>query len=210
MTFSSSLSSNERVLVLDASVLINLIGSGYCERILAALTMPVKVSGYAATEILNGGHYDAVVMQSLLDEGVIHREPLTPAASILFADLVSGATQESLGDGEAATIAIANDTGAIAVIDEKQAWRIANNRFADVQLATTVDILALPSVRLSLGDSALAQAVNSSLVRARMQVREHQLDWVLGCIGVEAASACRSLARLMRHRAHMARQRSCG
>lgn len=208
MTFSSSLSSNERVLVLDASVLINLIGSGYCEQILASLTMPIRVSDYAAAEILNGGHDDAVVMQRLLDGYVIYREPMTPAAAGLFTSLVSGATQESLGDGEAATIAIANDTGAVAVIDEKQGWRIASSRFVDTQLATTVDILALPSIRRSLGDNALAHAVNSSLTRARMQVREHQLDWVVGCIGFEAASACRSLERLMRHRANMARQRA--
>lgn len=208
MTFSSSLSSNERALVLDASVLINLIGSGYCERILAALTLPIRVSEYAASEIMDGGHEDAVVMRGLLDEGAIHREPMTPTASALFVDLVSGATHESLGDGEAATIAIANDTDAMAVIDEKQAWRIVNGRFADVQLATTVDILALSAVRLSLGDNALAQAVNSSLVRARMQVREHQLDWIVGCIGIKAASECRSLARLMRHRASTARRRS--
>lgn len=208
MTFSSSLSSNERPLILDASVLINLIGSGYGERILAALCVPVSVSDYAADEILNGGHDDAAVMRSLLDGAVIRKEPMTPAAAALFADLVSGATQESLGDGETATIAIANDTGAVAVIDEKQGWRIATVRFADVQLATTVDILALPSVVISLEDGALAQAVNSALVNARMQVREHQLDWVVGCIGIEAASACRSLARLMRHRDNMTRQRT--
>lgn len=207
MTFLSSLSSNERPLILDASVLINLIGSGYGERILAALCVPVSVSDYAADEILNGGHDDAAVMRSLLDGALIRKEPMTPAAAALFADLVSGATQESLGDGEAATIAIANDTGAVAVIDEKQGWRIAL-RFADVQLATTVDILALPSVVISFEDGALAQAVNSALVNARMQVREHQLDWVVGCIGIEAASACRSLARLMRHRDNMTRHRT--
>ncbi|SMD15120.1 hypothetical protein [Rhizobium sp. RU36D] len=206
MTFSSSLSSNEGALVLDASVLINLIGSGYCERILAALTVPIRVSDYAAAEILGGGHEDAVVMRGLLDTGMVHRDPMSPAASILFEDLVSGETNETLGDGEAATIAIANDTGAIAVIDEKQGWRIAKIRSSSLQLATTVDILALPSVHQSLGDGALAQAIKSALVNARMQVRDHQLDWVVGCIGVEAASACTSLARLLRHRANMARQ----
>lgn len=206
MTFSSSLSSNERVLVLDASVLINLIGSGYSERILAALSVPVTVSDYAANEILDGGHDDAVVMQGLLDGGLLARAPMTSAGSSLFEDLVSGATQESLGDGEAATIAIASDMGAVAVIDEKQGWRIANGRLAGLQLATTVDILALRSVRITLGENALCEAVHLALVRARMQVREHQLDWVVGCIGSEAALACRSLARLTRHRANMARQ----
>jgi predicted nucleic acid-binding protein len=207
MTFSSSLSSNERVLVLDASVLINLIGSGCSERILAALSVPVWVSDYAANEILDGGHEDAVVMKILFDGGLINRKPMMSAASSLFEDLVSGATQESLGDGEAATIAIASGSGAIAVIDERQGWRIANGRLPGLQLATTVDIFALPSVKMMLGEKALGEAVYSSLVRARMQVREHQLDWVVGCIGSEAASACRSLARLIRHRASMARQK---
>ncbi len=208
MTFSSSLSSNKRTLVLDASVLINLIGSGYCERILKALPVPITVSDYAADEILNGGHEDAVIMRGLLDREILMRETLTMAASKTFASLVSGATHESLGDGEAATIAIARDTEAVAVIDEKQGWRIANGHFANVELATTVDILAIPAIRHSLGDDVHAQAVGSALVKARMQVRDYQLDWVVDCIGDEAARSCRSLARLMRHRSNMARQRA--
>ena len=133
---------------------------------------------------------------------------MTSTALSLFKDLVSGSTQESLGDGEAATIAIARDTGTVAVIDEKQGWRIVNDRFESLQLATTVDILALPKVVTALGEKGLGEAVHSALVRARMQVREHQLDWVIGCVGTEAASECRSLVRLLRHRTNMARQRA--
>jgi predicted nucleic acid-binding protein len=206
MTFSSSLDGCESVLVLDASVLINLIGSRHSDRILASLPAPAVVSEYAAKEILEGGHGDAVVIQHLLDRGLLARQLMSPAAASLFEGLVSGATHESLGDGEAATIAIAHDIGAVALIDEKQGWRIAGVQFPDLQLATTVDLFALPTIGALLGPTALGEAVHGAIVQARMQVREHQLEWVIARIGVEAASECRSLARLMRNRASSARR----
>ncbi|ESW78197.1 hypothetical protein X773_20775 [Mesorhizobium sp. LSJC285A00] len=200
MTFSSSLSVADGLLVLDASVVINVIGSGSSERILSALPTPPLVSSYAIQEIVGGGRNDASIITALLDRNVMIRADLTHPANVVFASLVSGSTSDTLGDGEAATIAIAKDIGGVAMIDEKQGWRIAGGRFPDLQLATTVDLLALPSISECLGQSEFRQAVLNALTEARMQVREHQLEWVIAQIGVEAAVGCRSLARLMRVR----------
>jgi predicted nucleic acid-binding protein len=201
MTFSSSLSGDDRVLILDASVIINVIGSGSSEQIFAALPVPPLVSSYAVQEIVGGGREEASIITALLDRNALIRADLAPSANAVFASLVSGSTPETLGDGEAATIAIAKDVGGVAMIDEKQGWRIAGGRFPSLQLATTIDLFALPTIIASLGPSDLSQAVLNALMKARMQVREHQLEWVIDQIGAEAAGGCRSLARLMRMRA---------
>jgi hypothetical protein len=54
-----------------------------------------------------------------------------------FFDPVSGSASESLGDGEAATLAFAHWTGRSATIDEKKATRLSADRFTTLRLATT-------------------------------------------------------------------------
>ena len=113
-----------------------------------------------------------------------------------FFDLVSGSASESLGDGEGATLAFAHGHGCSAAIDEKKATRLSTARFTSLRLVTTIDILAHPAVRTALGAKELAEATFSALNVARMQVREHQFDWVSSLIGAERVAACSSLRRL--------------
>ena len=49
---------------------------------------------------------------------------------------------ETLGDGEAATLALSHGVGCIAAIDEKKATSVSAERFGPLQLATIVDIRA--------------------------------------------------------------------
>ena len=111
---------------------------------------------------------------------------------------------ESLGDGEAATLAYAHENGSSAVIDEKKATRVAAKRFGSLRVATTIDILSHESVRLALGRRLLAEATFKALRQARMQVRDYQFDWVANLIGNERVAACSSLKRLAAHRSRHA------
>ena len=114
--------------------------------------------------------------------------------------MVAGQTANSLGDGEAATIAHSISNGLLAAIDEKKATRIANERFNSLQLVTTVDILACELVLKTIGKELLSKAVCQALQVARMQVREHQFDWVLQLIGKEEAERCSCLKRHIKRR----------
>jgi hypothetical protein len=81
------------------------------------------------------------------------------------------------------------------------------NRFESLRLATTIDILAYDAVRQALGQSKLEQAALQALRLARMQVRDHQFDWVVDLIGAESIPACTSLKRLAGHRARLVREK---
>lgn len=198
MTFSSCLINQRAALVLDASVIINLLATGYANTILQALAVPIYVSDNVVREIGQGevnGRPEPALLAKLISDQVLIVEELVGAALEDFFGMVSGHTSSSLGDGEAATLALAYRNELSAAIDEKKATRIAAESFETLKLVTTVDILASPQVQRSLGREALTTAILRALQRARMQVREHQFDWIAQLIGLENVKACPSLRR---------------
>ncbi|MBW5451423.1 hypothetical protein GRF21_09940 [Pseudomonas aeruginosa] len=201
MTFSSCLINQRNAIVLDASVIINLLATGYANTILRALATPLYVTDYVVREIEQGavnGRPEPALLAELISDQVLIVEELAGAALEDFFGMVSGHTSSSLGDGEAATLALAYRNELSAAIDEKKATRVAAERFESLKLITTVDILAYAPVRSSLGNEVLAKATLLALKHARMQVREHQFDWIAQLIGVENVAACPSLKRHIR------------
>jgi predicted nucleic acid-binding protein len=204
MTFSSCLAEADRQLVLDASVVINLLATGASAPILRALGIPVLVTDNVVQEVSrddNNGRPKLALPDELIADGTVSVPRLEGPSLEMFAELVSGSTVETLGDGEAATLAFADAAAASAAIDERKATRIAGSRFPSLRLVTTIDILAHHAVLSELGKVALARAAFQALRIARMQVREHQFEWVATLIGDENVAACSSLRRLATRRA---------
>ena len=203
MTFSSCLTDEDSALALDASVVINLLATGYPTSILKALAVPIVVVDNVVQEIERGatnGRQEIDLLARMIDERIVRVVELEGEALQMFFGLVSGSASESLGDGEAATLAFARGMGCVAAIDEKKATRLAADRFGSLRLVTTVDILAHDAVRTSVGDALLADAAFQALRVARMQVREHQFDWIVRTIGEENVANCSSLRRLAARR----------
>ena len=203
MTFLSSLTDQNATLVLDASVVINLLATGDSSAILRALNVPIVVTDMVVRELQGGvaaGHSHFDLLNRALSDQVLRVEKLEGKILEDFFDLVSGSTAETLGDGEAATLALAHGNGFIAAIDEKKATRISSERFGTLKLATTVDILAHEAVRAFLGPERLANATFDAIRLARMQVREYQFDWVAQTIGPARVDACFSLRKYARRR----------
>lgn len=202
MTFSSCLTDQDKVIVLDASVIINLLATINASAILQALTATIMVTGHVVREIDQGaatGRQEPRHLAELINSRILQVEELTGRSLEHFFDLVSGHTTDTLGDGEAATLAFAYSKGFSAAIDEKKATRIAGERFHAMKLITTVDILAYDPVRRLLGPEALAHATLQALQVARMQVRPHQFNWVAQLIGKDNLAACASLKRYARN-----------
>ena len=203
MTFSNYLTDPNSVLVLDASVVINLMMTGQSSAILNALNIPLIVTDNVVREIEQGaavGRPEFGLLNHAINDQTLRVEGLEGKALVTFFDLVAGDTANSLGDGEAATLALADGRGFIAAIDEKKATRIASERFQELKLVTTIDILAQESVCNELGEAKLIDAIFDALRFARMQVRDYQFDWVSRLIGNEKVDACPSLSRYARRR----------
>lgn len=205
MTFSSCLTEEDRQLVMDSSVVINLLASGVAESVLSALDarvfLPESVVHETEYGEKNCSQNAAIFLSDILAIKSVEIVELDGVALETFTSLVSGPSSATLGDGEAATIALALRLGGSAVIDEKKATGIVTRQFASLRLSTTVDVLSHHSVVSALGEPALGEALFAALRDARMQVREHQFDWVSSLIGQERVAQCSSLRRLSARRA---------
>ena len=117
-----------------------------------------------------------------------------------FERMVVGAAEATLDDGEAATIAHAIVTGGAAVIDDRKAKRLCVTRYPNLEIWTTVDVFATPSVETQLGGPVLADCLFNALQQGRMRVAEERLEWVVNRIGEDRARLCESLPQRIRNR----------
>jgi predicted nucleic acid-binding protein len=197
----SCLSEGATEIAIDASTAINLNATGRAADILSCFGGRMVVPDVVLGELEDGipkGRRDAELTKRLAELGLVRVVSLSAAGWKFFEELVVGEAAETLDDGEAATIAYAVETGAMAIIDERKANRICAQRYKTVAVAATVDLLAHESVENVLGRAALSDAIFAALSVARMRVLPHHLDWVVGLIGMERASECASLPRSAR------------
>ncbi|UVH55097.1 DNA-binding protein [Variovorax paradoxus] len=198
---------DNELLVLDTSIVINLNATGCAEKILRALPHRVTVVDVVVGELEYGrskGRGDAAMLADLAKADAVTIASLGEFALQHFESLVVGASAETLDDGEAATIAYAIDAKARAVIDERKATRLCSNRFPNVTLKSTIDLLSHQAVQESLGLPHLADALHKALLSARMRVPPHHMNWVVNLIGNERTAACRCLPEIVRQAARNA------
>ena len=194
----SRLDEADVVLALDASVVITLLGTGMAAKIIGALGRKCIVERNAWREVTKDpltGRSAAEPLGVLTDVGLLERQEMQGDATAVFLDLSLAQPPEGLGDGEAATLAHAVTSGASAVIDERKAIRIGAAKFPKLRLLSTLDLLNAGSVAEALGGAALADAVFSALINARMRVPSEFREWVVDLIGRDRASRSPSLGR---------------
>jgi predicted nucleic acid-binding protein len=142
-------------LVLEASVLINLLATESMEPILVALGGPCHAPEQVVTEIkrhpitgaiFSGNRHPLRQMTSPVSIVSLEGKELD-----LFLDIVGRPAVDALGDGEAAAIAVAVTRGSHLVIDDRKARRILRQRFSQVLTYWTVDVLRAQQVLAALG-----------------------------------------------------------
>lgn len=201
MGSSTALTDPSAQLVADASTIINLIATGCARDIFSALPNHVVVVDVVPGELEAGrqrGREACDRLKELVAAAVIDIVELNDDATLHFEELVIGPAATTLDDGEAATIAYALAHAGTPLIDERKATRICAERFPQLRLACTVDVLSHPEVQHQLGAQALADAVFNALDGGRMRVLPQHLEWIVELIGVERAALCQSLPRRVR------------
>jgi predicted nucleic acid-binding protein len=185
-------------LVLDASALLNMLGTGITLDILNALAMPIVVEETTFAEGLrdprNVTSTDNVISE-LVSTRMLVREVMDVRSLDIFLDLVGGDPPDDLSDGEAATIAHALFRNAAPVIDERKTTRIARTRFPQLTICSTLDILSSSCVTRALGIESLSAALFDATKYARMRIPHHFEDWVREVLGPERSKECRSLRK---------------
>jgi len=187
--------------IVDTSAVINLTASGYAKDILGAIPNRFLVVDAVPAE-LDEGRNTGRLHADLVDELVSLRHlkivSLGNQATQVFEELVFGKGIDTLDDGEAATIAYAVESAAFAIIDERKANRICNQRFPSLRMGCSMDIFSHPNVLHAIGRKKQADAVFKALRDARMRVLPHHEEWVVNLIGPEQAKLCPSLPKTVR------------
>ena len=144
-------------LVLDTSVWINLIATDVIEAILGALAVQCYAPEQVIAEIRRHpvtGIVFALDKHPLRERSLgVQIVSLQSAELDLFLEIVGAPAADALGDGEAAAIAMAVSRGLDLVIDDRKARRILRERFSQVRIYWTVDLLRARQVVNALGRS---------------------------------------------------------
>lgn len=188
-------------MVVDASVVINLNATGYAAEIIRELPNQVVVTDSAIAELENGvlnGHDDAQKLRALIACGLVQAVGMREACLHVYESLIDGSALSTLDDGEAATIAYAQEVNGIAMIDERKARRLCAERFPHLRVFSTIDLLLHDLTVRALGMTEQIESIYKALTIARMQVSPERRALVMEMIGEERARGCSSLSRLAR------------
>lgn len=203
MNCQSCLGDPSALIVIDASVVINLNASGLFSEILTALPNRVVVVEEVKCELENGrrnGHRDADALSQMVANGRIEIIALGEAGQSHFLDMVSGSAAETLDDGEAATIASALEQSALPILDERKANKLCERRYPTLSKGCTTDLFFQETALATLGEDQIANAVFNALFHGRMRVLDHHLNSVINLIGPDRATQCISLPKTARSR----------
>lgn len=184
------------LLVADASVWINLVAGARAADVIRVLAMRPQIPRIALNELERGrdkGRRTAAALADLIKDGLVEVAELPLEAEGTYLNLVAGSVSQTLDDGEAATLALALQVGAVAIIDERKAINLARDRFPALQIISTTELLLSDVVRSVFSDEELGNILFRALREARMRVPEHLLEAVCACVGLERAAGCVSL-----------------
>ena len=186
------------MVVLDASVIINLNASGIAHEMLAALNERFVVTPNALEELRRGddsGYDDRMKLELLIAAGSVELIELDEDAYAIYESLVDESRGYSLDDGEAATIAAGAAWGASVALDEKKARRHCRDDFSEIAVLSSAQLFLSDAIARDLGEDAQRQAIVRALQIGRMRVPPECVGSILSVIGTVLAAACPSLPR---------------
>lgn len=190
----------DRLLVFDASVLINLAHSGICIDFFEALGSECLVESIVWREITE--HTKRYQLNINIEDA--HRRRIFEIVDMSqneatnFIKLITAPYPNALDEGEAATIAVACGKNAIAVLDERKGLRIAREQIPPVEVLTTLDLFRLVEADLRVAGLSPETALYNSLSQARMRVPKEHEEWVVGQLSEKQIQNCKSLPKGIR------------
>jgi predicted nucleic acid-binding protein len=163
-------------IVLDACVLLNLFAAGRVEEILRSLSSRCLVSGYARREAL---WYLVLVDQAggTMERREIELEPLIAAGLVEILDLTQEEQDtfvelaQELGDGEAASGALAIGRSAAVATDDAKARKVFARRIPPLSVVGTVALLRSWEARAAVSRTDIAATLQAIRLGARYYPR---------------------------------------
>ncbi len=188
-------------LIVDTSVIINLVASGIPEQILANISNPIYIVDAVLPELNSGnckGRRDAEVLGKLLRDNIVSCVSLNDQAWEQFGQMVSGRAKTSLDDGEAATLAYCAIHNTVPVIDERKANNFCKENYQYLKPISSAAMFRIAEKPMLKQKLSISEAVFNALTMGRMFVMPHHLDWIVKIIGPEKAVNYNSISKRSR------------
>lgn len=188
--------------VADTSVIINLNATEYAASIIQCTIKKLYITPQVYRELDSGknqGHNDKEKIDLLIKQGLVVLLPLKKMGIALYEQLITGKAGDTLHDGEAATIGCAFENKITAIIDEKKATQICQQKYSSIKIAPTIDWFLCDDIKNTLGQEIQKAAIFNALKNARMNIPTNQITKTISFIGIEKAKQCRTLAKHLKN-----------
>lgn len=165
-------------LVLDASVVINLLGSGESIDLLRGLGHPCLIEQKTLEEVRRHpipSRDLASVLTALRADGTLQEIRMTEPEYDTFIRLVHAPLGVRLDDGESAAIAIVA-RGVGIVLDEKRARRRVAETWPSVAVVSSLRLMVSSAHRQSWPEGRVRRAVEMARTHSRMGVPKDDAD----------------------------------
>lgn len=184
--------------MLDASVVISILESGYGDIIFGGLGPRMILTKQVIREVfpkrkINDNRREQ--LERLIRDRHLQQHVMQQDELLTFLDLVSAEHPDGLNDGEASTIASAYHRNTAIVIDEHKALRICKEKFPAVPVYNAIDLLKLAEQQKLLSAAQLQEGLVNALQRARMHVHSWHMEWIAGKVQREVLANCRSIRK---------------
>lgn len=172
---------SQETVVLDASPMLNILGSGSPQLILTSFAGACLVEENTLKEIqrdpFDGGPALPII-ERLIASACLRVTRMGSAAYEHYLELVASDSVHGLGRGESAALAYANEIGAIVVLDDRKARRIGKMKFPKCIQWTSVELFKRGLRASGIPKNQTADLVRFAIGKARMHISPEDREWL--------------------------------
>ena len=169
------------LLVIDASVLINILGTGAAREVIQSVPGRLITTPQVTREVRKSpvdGIEAPGLLLPLLEGGYLQEVVLDEAALDTMLRLVSAPPPDDLDDGEASVIACAASLGCGMVIDERKGRRICREQFAHLRSFCTLELFRVCVEEAKVEIQKVRKWIIAARSVARMRIPFEHKGWV--------------------------------
>ncbi len=160
-------------LVLDASVIFNILATGFAADIIDAIGLPCIIEVRTKREVKRHPRPDAASgdpLEPLIICGALQIATMSSTAYRFYLGLVSGDSAAALGDGESAAIALAADVNHAIALDDGKARAIRSRQAPHVATVSSLALIVGAAQASRWTEEKLRQAILDARKYARMGI----------------------------------------
>jgi hypothetical protein len=186
------------MLILDTSVVLNLVGTGNPRLIIRHLPTQAFMPQAVLREVQREPQAaKESSLADLLHDGSISLIECTAEMTELALVLAGAPAPDDLDDGESYAISCAVCSGAAIGVDDQKARRILTTRWPQLDQYFSVDLITIAAAQGKLQSDQHAELVYLALKNTRMRVPKNRRVEVIRLIGRERARECPSLGIIL-------------